>query len=114
MPKAQAFQLQPDGSTYKPCAAADATHLYFEPPFGVERRLLPVLHGNTKRAGTNCWSWNGDLERPTLRPSILNDFRPHDKLVDHVWITDGKVQYLPDCSHAAAGQTHDLNELSDS
>lgn len=112
MPKAIAYKRNPADDSYTPCAAHEATDLFFEPPYGVTRRMIPVVHGNTTRRGTGCWSWNGSLDKPTLKPSILNDFRPHDTLVDHIFITDGKVIYLSDCSHEARGQTHELNELT--
>lgn len=96
-----------EGEDYVPCPPEEATFLKLNLPGPISTRLLPVqLKGD--RAGTGNWTWNGDVERPTLRPSILNDFRPHDPLVCHTWITDGQVIFLPDCSHALAGQTLDL------
>lgn len=72
------------------------------------------------------WGWNGDAERPTFTPSILVHY-PHweppandDNLdlinrgiivqskvngVCHSFVTDGKIQFLTDCTHALAGQT---------
>lgn len=57
---------------------------------------------------TNRWIWNGDHERPTIRPSILawaDDFRCHS------FVTDGKIRFLPDCTHALANQTVDLPDF---
>ena len=94
------------------CAPAEATHVQFLSPGPISNIRLPVLVGMSKtRAGTHCWSWNGDVEKPTIRPSILNDFRPHDPLVNHIWITDGQVIFLSDCSHELAGQTLDLLDI---
>jgi hypothetical protein len=62
-----------------------------------------ITHGT--REGTGCWTWNGSIDAPTLRPSVLttgHDFRCHS------WINDGKVQFLSDCSHEYAGSTLDL------
>lgn len=95
-----------------PCEVHEATHVRFNSPGPISNVLLPVLVGMSKtRAGTHCWSWNGDVEKPTIRPSILHDFRPHDSLVNHLWITDGQVIFLGDCSHEFAGQTLDLLDV---
>ncbi len=109
--KAQPLKYeQHEGSgRYVYCEPAEATHVELHLPGPISHRHIPVLVGMSKtRDGTGCWSWNGDVEKPTLRPSILNDFRPHDSLVDHLWITDGQVIFLSDCSHELAGQTLDL------
>jgi hypothetical protein len=63
-------------------------------------------------SGPRAWGWNGDLERPTLTPSILSTTpHPDGNRVCHSFVTDGKIQYLGDCSHALAGQTIDLPDL---
>lgn len=81
------------------------------------------------------WSFNGSFERPTFQPSVLVRFdrlseegRAKDKAfhaehgrnmthqelpydihhVCHSFVTDGRIQYLSDCTHALAGQTIDL------
>jgi hypothetical protein len=77
------------------------------------------------------WQFNGDYERPTLTPSILSryykptpegeammerreplpegmDRYPGTNEVCHSFVTDGRIQYLGDCTHALAGQTVDL------
>jgi hypothetical protein len=80
--------------------------------------------------GAGAWGWNGLLDRPTFTPSVLSTgTRPltehevaairagesitPEKQVCHTFITDGRVQFLSDCSHALAGQTHDLPDLPD-
>lgn len=60
------------------------------------------------------WSFNGDKERPTFSPSILTRMPWGDQgreVVNHVFIRDGKIQYLTDCSHEYAGKTLDLLRL---
>ena len=58
------------------------------------------------------WEWNGDAVRPTFRPSVLvnrgqaNPAAP----ICHFYITDGKILFLHDCTHALAGKTVDLPE----
>ncbi len=77
---------------------------------------------------TTGWTFNGDVERPTFSPSVLvqgvDDItddeharimagenvaaRPY---VCHSFVTDGRIQYLGDCTHAMAGTTQDLPVL---
>lgn len=71
------------------------------------------------------WQFNGDQDRPTFLPSIkVTGKRPitddeatrimaGEKLdipgfVCHSYVTDGKIQFLDDCTHALAGQTVEL------
>lgn len=64
----------------------------------------------------NGWGFNGDLERPTITPSVLvNGIRnpetpewnaAHPRC--HSYVRDGRIEFLSDCEHALAGQTVDL------
>lgn len=81
------------------------------------------------------WTWNGDVRKPTFSPSInvvydrlseasrarnaefkaahgrymTNEELPYDlHHVCHSFVTDGRIQFLGDCTHALAGQTVDL------
>lgn len=82
------------------------------------------------------WSWNGDFETPTFLPSVsvrgiredLTDAEWDQYEVDysnggseavlsgrfatrcHSFVTDGRIQFLGDCTHELAGQTVDLPE----
>lgn len=78
--------------------------------------------------GLGRWTWNGHVDKPTFTPSVLvqgtklvldadgqwtggweldanGDTIP---TVCHSYIVDGRIQFLGDCTHALAGQTHDL------
>lgn len=83
----------------------------------------------------NAWKWNGDAERPTFTPSILvktGHYLTTHKNGDACWctfakehptvsapkctlchsfITDGKIQFLGDCTHDLVGQTVDLPDI---
>lgn len=67
-----------------------------------------------RREGHNgpIWEFNGDLEKPTVSPSILMstswDDKPH---VCHSYINNGIIQFLSDCTHKLAGQTVELPEI---
>ena len=52
------------------------------------------------------WSWNEDYECPTVSPSIRLIHTGNQ--VDHLFIRDGKIQYLNDCTHELAGKTVDM------
>lgn len=86
-----------------------------------ERHVVPV-------DGPRAWGWNGNIDRPTLTPSILitgkrritdDEYRrilAGEQLeipgrVCHTFVTDGRIQFLGDCTHALAGQTADLLEV---
>lgn len=55
------------------------------------------------------WSWDGDVENPTVSPSILVtvDFPPEDggPIRCHSFVRRGSIQFLNDCTHALRGQT---------
>jgi len=80
------------------------------------------------------WTWNGDADRPTFQPSIrvtTGHFTPghhgdcwcvyNAKHPDepspfrcsqcHSVVTDGRIAFLADSSHALAGQTVDVPDL---
>ena len=79
------------------------------------------------RYGDGGWTWNGDLERPTFTPSVLiggtqwapsdGFYKPNHARVEpgqrttcHSFVTDGRIQFLPDSTHSLAGQTVELPE----
>ena len=95
----------------------------------------PGMERSPENAGKPIWGFNGDLERPTLTPSILwrtghyagamplgecpickrAQEREHETfcVVCHSFVRDGRIQFLPDCTHALAGQTVDLPEIEE-
>jgi len=60
--------------------------------------------------GPEGWTWNGDVDAPTLRPSFVVEYQGAEKKVCHCYITDGKARFLPNSYHELAGQTVDLPE----
>lgn len=55
------------------------------------------------------WTWNGDLERPTLTPSLLVTW-PQNGVEQrcHSFIRDGRIEFCGDSTHGKAGQTLDI------
>lgn len=82
------------------------------------------------------WGFNGNIEKPTFTPSVLvksghyaSGHKPGDECwctyyaehpdedrdgfecgICHSFVTDGRIQFLGDCTHELAGQTVDLPE----
>ncbi len=56
-----------------------------------------------------AWTWDGNLIKPTLHPSILTG-RGSDK-VCHSFMTDGKLIYLGDCNHSLVNTSVELPDL---
>jgi hypothetical protein len=74
------------------------------------------------------WTFNGNIEKPTFRASMLvrgtvpvtdeevarimaGEKITPKPLVCHSYVTDGKIQFLDDCTHELRGQTVDLPEF---
>ncbi len=60
------------------------------------------------------WECNGDPDKPTIRPSILVHAHPdipEPQPQCHSFVTDGRIQFLADSTHALAGQTVDLPDI---
>lgn len=79
----------------------------------------------------SAWGFNGNGDAPTFTPSVLvrgsqierdsngkwtggwlrgEDGKPL-AMVCHTFVTDGRIQFLGDCTHALAGQTVDLPDF---
>ena len=78
------------------------------------------------------WTFNGDEERPTFRASMLVRSTRHEppvtpenldewkrapwpqhdvQTVCHSFVTDGKIEFLTDCTHSLAGQAVPLERF---
>lgn len=80
------------------------------------------------------WSFNGNYEKPTFSPSVMvrsghfadgasgdcwcnfeNRFTGKKTTfkcgICHSFITDGKIQYLSDCTHELAGKTIEMESV---
>ncbi len=54
------------------------------------------------------WSWNGDVNAPTLSPSLLVQYNwgeNHEERVCHSFIRNGQWEFLGDCTHKLRGLT---------
>jgi hypothetical protein len=98
---------------YEECSVEEVTHVMIELPGPIGHHMLPVItHGSRdKHSRSPVWTWNGDTEKVTLKPSIRSQGGRDGKVVTHVWVNDGMVQFLGDCTHELANQTLPLLEV---
>jgi hypothetical protein len=81
-----------------------------------------VAHINPHKNNINArWNFNGNVGKPTFSPSILNrvkfDSRYEQNKPDevcHIFVTDGQIQFLSDCTHSLAGKIVDIPDLEES
>jgi hypothetical protein len=76
--------------------------------------ILPV--NSTEKSPS--WDWDGNLESPTLSPSILTRTAPYSETgeplgVCHSFLTNGVFTFLGDCTHSLAGQLVPMGDLPD-
>jgi len=79
-----------------------------------------------------CWDWNADPDAPSFSPSVLVRWESGEPPVTrrnlaewkrkpwpqtrrmnvcHAFVTDGRIQFLDDCTHALAGRTVPLPDF---
>jgi Family of unknown function (DUF6527) len=95
-------------------AKLDGSHLWFWCPGCQTNHAVTV-------DGSRGWSWNRSCEAPTITPSIAVTYPANPDADEafaewrkerrcHSFVTDGRIQFLSDSTHALAGQTVDLPE----
>lgn len=89
----------------------NGTWLTIKPQGYPHALTLPVITKGS-RANSNAWTWNGDLEKPTLKPSVRTQHG--NGVVSHLWVTDGQGIHLADSTDGLAGQTLPLQTLTES
>lgn len=74
------------------------------------------------------WQFNGNVEKPTFRASLLvratqrltedehrrvmaGEHIEPKPIVCHSFVTEGKIEFLPDSTHHLAGQTVELPDI---
>lgn len=86
-------------------------YLTFKPSEEIGLMQIPVITKGT-REGTNSWTWNGDLEKPTLRPSLRTSYHNGKEMTEiHYWLNDGVCDCLSDCKDGNSGKKIELLEL---
>lgn len=65
--------------------------------------------GTANKDTALIWQFNGDVNKPTFTPSLLvNASEPKSRC--HLFVRDGKIQYLNDCAHHLKGQTIEMED----
>ncbi len=89
-----------------------------DPPSATnKRRAMPALDGNgalilcpgckVMHQFDSRWQFNGSYELPSFMPSMCVD-KDDPKTCCHSYVTNGRIQFLPDSAHALKGQTVEL------
>lgn len=80
---------------------------YFHcPGCGCDHGIWTLEHGGP------IWQFNGNIQKPTISPSILVTYQTQThKDICHSFIKDGFIEYLGDCTHKLANQTIELPEI---
>ena len=68
----------------------------------------------TKGSGRPNWEFNGDLEKPTFKPSLMMRYPKGKKQIEfvcHLFIRNGKIEYCNDSSHVYKGRTIKMRKL---
>ena len=82
-------------------------HIYWCPGCDTLHRIAVVRVGQEKAGSGPCWTFDGDMSRPTYNPSQLSRY-PREggfDMVCHTFIRGGMIQFLDDCTHDLRGQT---------
>jgi len=58
------------------------------------------------------WTWDGNIEKPTVQPSIMSKWDyGTGKKVCHMFVREGKIIFLNDCTHELRGKTVDMKDI---
>lgn len=111
----KALPLKQVAGGYERCGPNEATHIRLHVPGPLPNRILPITLDRAT-AIPPCWTWNGSVDMPTVTPSVKSrgGRMVGDVYVDvvcHSWIANGQIQFLTDCTHQFAGQTHNLLDV---
>lgn len=72
-----------------------------------------AVNSNVKKPS---WEFDGNFEKPTLKPSILTRYSTDEgktMQVCHSFLLRGVFEFLNDCTHSLAGQKVDIPDLPD-
>jgi hypothetical protein len=72
-------------------------------------RHYHVYYVKEQYPGCPVWAFNGDMQRPTFTPSLLNTL-PAKGDRCHLFVKEGRIEFLGDCSHDLAGQTVEMQD----
>lgn len=78
---------------------------------GTGLHMLPVNCADVKNPQ---WDFDGNLDKPTLNPSILTRSMHNGKpFVCHSYLRNGVFEFLGDCTHSLVNQHVEMPDLPD-
>jgi hypothetical protein len=95
--------------------AGDGRNLRWHcPGCGVSHMVTVAgVDGHAPTAGP-VWTWDGNVDRPTIGPSVKITGGPQgNEYVCHLYVNEGRIQFLGDSTHRLAGQTVDMVPLEE-
>lgn len=72
---------------------------------GCECAHLYIVEGEGAK-----WKFDGNEERPTFNPSLVTWGKGDKSDLCHLYVKDGRIEFLSDCKHAMAGKTVDMED----
>lgn len=96
-----------------PKVVRDGACIWWDCPGCGDMHSIPVAltGGNASKN----WHFNGDIEKPTVSPSVLTRSRftgQTPKMICHFFIREGRAEFCTDSTHQFAGKTVELPERS--
>lgn len=83
---------------------ADLNTIYFKCPACKIHHAVQVLGKEQP-----VWQWDQNAELPTFKPSIrVRSHNAAGPTCCHLFVTQGKLQFLDDCTHDLKGKTVDM------
>ena len=87
-------------------------YLSFTPEGMLWATRLPVITKGS-REENNAWTWNGSLDKPTVRPSVKTQYvnKEGKNVMIHYWLNEGVCKCLGDCTDGNKGKELNLLEV---
>lgn len=74
---------------------------------GYDHAYAVAAESGLKHKDHPIWTWNGSMEYPTFKPSLLCS-QSDPKSRCHLFVTNGRIEYQSDCWHDFKGQKVDM------
>lgn len=73
--------------------------------------MHPLIPYHEVSVAPGGWAFNGNMERPTLAPSVRVRYGDRLAYVCHFFVRDGQIAYCSDSTHKLAGKTVEMEEI---
>lgn len=100
------FQTDTDGEEYFLFWCVGCLHLH----------SFRIKAGAQNAPGAPVWQFDGNRQKPTFSPSLLNRepllLMSPDRIC-HLFLRNGTIEYLSDCTHSFAGKNVEVEMKED-